>query len=135
MIRVAIALKNRSNNRIDRKARGLIGSEIQSKRKNLVLPQWSRQLLSEYFFPLGESNLLESSSSRLETDERANYKSFLLDFVIELRSKLVEMELTFSPSLDGVRSLIRCSFNEDLLHSMNPDLQSQTPKTNLPRDH
>ena len=91
-------------------------------------------LLSGYIFPLGESNLLELSSSRLETDERENYKSFLLDFTIELRSKSVETELTFSPSLDDVRPLMRRSFNEDLLHSTNPDLQSQTQMTNLPRD-
>ena len=56
-------------------------------------------VLSGYFFPLGESNPLKSSSSRLEIDERANYKSFLLDFTIELWSKWMETELTFSPSL------------------------------------
>ena len=91
--------------------------------------------IKRLFFPLGETNVLESSSSRLEIDERANYKSFLLDFTIKLRSKLVEMELTFSPSLDDVRSLICRSFNEDLLHSTNLDLQSQTQTRNLPQDH
>jgi hypothetical protein len=106
-----------------------------------IAPESSRRviamvslLLSRYFFPLGESNPLESSSSRLKTDERANYKSFLLDFTIELRSKSVEMELTFSPSLDGVRSLMCRSFHEDILHSTNPDLQSQTQTKNLARD-
>ena len=79
MIKVAIALKNRSNDQIGLKARGLIGSEIQSERKNLVLPQWSRQLLSGVLIPLREYNLPESSSSRLGTDEGANFQSFLLD--------------------------------------------------------
>ena len=40
-------------------------------------------VVKRVFFPLGESNLLESSSSRLETDDRANYKSLLLDFIIK----------------------------------------------------
>jgi hypothetical protein len=47
----------------------------------------------------------------------------------------MEMELTYSPLFDGVRSLIRRSFNEDPLHSTNLDLHSQTPKANLPKDH
>ena len=85
VIKVTNAFTIRSDDQIGQMIRGLIRSKIQSKRKNLVLPQWSRQLLSGYFFPLGESNLLESSSSRLETDERANYKYFLLNFTIKLR--------------------------------------------------
>ena len=40
---------------------------------------WSPCLLSGVLIPLGESNLPESSSSRLETDEGANFQSFLLD--------------------------------------------------------
>ena len=46
-------------------------------------PQWSRQPLSEVLIPLGESNLPDSSSSRLRTDERVYSKSFLLDFTTE----------------------------------------------------
>ena len=40
-----------------------------------------------------------------------------------------------SPSLGGVCSLIRHPFHKDILRSTNPDLQSQTQTTNLPRDH
>ena len=79
VIKVANAFTIRSDDYIDQMIRGLIGSEIQSKRKNLVLPQWSRQMLSGVLISLGESNLPKSSSSRLETDEGANFQSFLLD--------------------------------------------------------
>ena len=47
----------------------------------------------------------------------------------------MEMELTSSPLFDGVQPLIHLSFNEDLLHSTNPNLHSQTPKASLPKDH
>ena len=69
VIKVANAFTIRSDDQIGLMATGLIGSGIQSKRKNLVLPQWICQLLSGYFFPLRETNLLELSSSRLEIDE------------------------------------------------------------------
>lgn len=49
MIKVANGFTSRSDNQIGLMAKELIGSEIQSKRKNLVLPQWSCQLLSGYF--------------------------------------------------------------------------------------
>ena len=47
----------------------------------------------------------------------------------------METDLTYSPLFDGVRSLIRRLFNEDPLHSTNPNLHSQTPKANLPKDN
>ena len=49
MIKVANAFTIISDDQICQMTRGLIRSEIQSKRKNLVLPQWSRPLLSGYF--------------------------------------------------------------------------------------
>ena len=66
VIKVTNALTIRSDDQIGQMTRGLIKSEIQSKRKNLVLPQWSRQLLSGYF------SLLEKliSSSRLPQDSK-----------------------------------------------------------------
>ena len=60
VIKVANAFTIRSDDHIGLMASGLIGSEIQSKRKNLVLPQWSRHLLSWDFSTLRELNLLES---------------------------------------------------------------------------
>ena len=87
------------------------------------------------FFPLGETNLLESSSSRHETDENDK----LLIFPIQLHDQteiLISGNGTnLSPSLCVVRSLKCRSFNEDILRSTNLDLQSQTQTTNLPRDH
>ena len=49
VIKVTNAFTIRSDDQIGQMTRGLIGSEIESKRKNLVLPHWSRQLLSGYF--------------------------------------------------------------------------------------
>ena len=66
VIKVTNAFTIRSNDQIGQMARGLIGSKIQSKGKNLVLPQQSRQLLSGYF------SLLEKliSSSHLPQDSK-----------------------------------------------------------------
>ena len=66
MIKVANAFTIRSDDQIGQMTRGLIGSEIQSKRKNLVLLQQSREILSGYF------SLLEKliSSSRLPQDSK-----------------------------------------------------------------
>ena len=62
VIRVTNAFSIRSDDQMGQMTRGLIGSEIQSKRKNLVLPQ----LLSGYF------SLLEKliSWSRLPQDSK-----------------------------------------------------------------
>ena len=66
VIKVTNAFTIRSDDQIGLMARELIRSKIQSKRKNLVLPQWSRQLLSGYF------SLLEKliSLSRLPQDSK-----------------------------------------------------------------
>ena len=87
------------------------------------------------FFPLRETNLLESSSSRLETDENDK----LLIFPIQIHDKtgiLISGNGTdLYPSLCVVCSSKCHSFNEDVLRSMSSDLQSQTITTNLPQDH